>query len=345
MLGSARVRLAGLIAFNLAASAALLLAIEGLSRLVRPVDFPDPLITRVDDKWSDSRRYDPLLFWTMSPDIVRLNERKTNSLGLRGPEIPPKDPGEFRILSLGESTTYAGRLLYEETYSKRVEDLLGRVEGRSVRVINAGQPGHTLFQGLVYLRHRGLALEPDAVMIYFGYNDSLPVAFRAQRDAIAQTSGLTDRELYEQRRSLRYRLAYTLQRHSNLVRMISFTSGGKQGKVQMGRKPRVPENDRRRLLIELRELCRERGLRLIVLIPWYREYEGHVPLLRELAGADDVILIDLHAMLADAPKPRPSYFDDAMHPTSEGHRLMAEAIAGELRQALGTGRSPELGNR
>jgi lysophospholipase L1-like esterase len=339
------VRLARIIFFNLAASAALLLALEGLSRLIRPVDFPDPLVTRTDDKWSDSRRYDPLLFWTMSPDIVRSHEKKTNSLGLRGPEIPAKDPGEFRILSLGESTTYAGRLLYEETYSKRVEMLLGSVDGRSLRVINAGQPGYTLFQGVVYLRHRGLLLEPDAVMIYFGYNDSLPVAFRAQRDAMAQTSGVTDRELYEQRRSLRFRLVYALQRHSNLARMASFSFGGKRNKVQIGNMPRVPEEDRRRLLAELRALCRERGMRLIVLIPWYREYEAHVPLLRELAGADDIILIDLHARLADLPKPRTSYFDDAMHPNAEGHRLMAEAIAGELRRTLDDGMAPAPGSR
>jgi lysophospholipase L1-like esterase len=325
-------------------TAALLLALEGLSRLVRPVDFPDPLVTKYDEKWGKSRRYDPLLFWTMLPDIIR-NERKTNSLGLRGPEIPPKAPGEYRILSLGESTTYAGRLLYEETYSSQLENLLGQVEGRPVRVINAGQPGYTLFQGFVYLRHRGLALEPDAVMTYFGYNDALPVAFRAQRDAMAQTSGVTDRELYEQRRSLRYRLAYTLQRYSNLVRMISFSFGGKQSKVQIGSKPRVPEEDRRRLLRELRELCREQGLRLIVLVPWYREYDGHVAVLRELAGAEDVILIDLHALLADPPKPRERYFYDEMHPTAEGHRLIAEAIAAKLQRVLRTNASAELGNR
>jgi lysophospholipase L1-like esterase len=107
----------------------------------------------------------------------------------------------------------------------------------------------------------------------------------------------------------------------------------------------VPEEDRRLLLTELRELCRERGLQLIVLIPWYREYTGHVPLLRELEGADDVILIDLHAMLVGLPKPRESYFDDTMHPTSEGHRLMAEAIAGELRRTLRTASASEPGAR
>lgn len=337
-------RFAWILLVNVALSAALLLLLEGLSRLVHPVDFPDPLITKQDEKWADARRFDPLLFWTMAPDIVRSKEKKTNSLGLRGPEIPPKDPGEFRILSLGESTTYAARHLYEETYSKRVEDLLGRVDGKSVRVINAGQPGHTLFQGVVYLRHRGLALEPDAVMIYFGINDSLPVAFRAQRDAMAQTSGLTDRELYQQRRSLRYRIVYALQRHSNLVRMISF-SGAKQGQVQIGSKPRVPEEDRRGLLGELRALCREHGLRLIVLIPWYREHDDHVPLLRELAGAEDVILIDLHATLATLPKPRESYFYDPMHPTAEGHRLIAEAIAAKLKRVLVTAAPVEPASR
>ena len=45
----------------------------------------------------------------------------------------------------------------------------------------------------------GLGLEPDAIITYFGFNDSLKVAYRTVRDPRSdrKNAGLTDRELYE----------------------------------------------------------------------------------------------------------------------------------------------------
>jgi hypothetical protein len=56
---------------------------------------------------------DKELFWSLRPNLDQysddVQERvKTNSLGLRTSEVRSKLPQEFRILSLGESTTFGG---------------------------------------------------------------------------------------------------------------------------------------------------------------------------------------------------------------------------------------------
>ena len=94
------------VVFGLITTLGLLALLEGGSRLVRHVEYPpDPLMTREAPRWPERRQYDSLLFWTLRPNPED-PRWLTNSLGLRAPEIPPKPSDEFRILSLGESSTH-----------------------------------------------------------------------------------------------------------------------------------------------------------------------------------------------------------------------------------------------
>lgn len=310
---------------------ALFACIEAGSRLVAPVDVPKPLLVPHTSYWDGKILYDPLLFWRVRPHIVEGGERLTNSLGLRGPEIPAKRADEFRILSLGESTTFGRRLAHGETYSKLVEEQLQTVGGKKVRVINAGVPAYTLFQGVTYVLDRGLALDPDAVMTYFGYNDFIPVARRAfAGGAGGSKGGLTDREVLERRQALSFKLAYGLARHSNLFRLM--WNPGEDAVDFDPLKSRVPANDRRLLLAELRDVCRQQGLELVVVVPWYRAFERHAPLLREFAARNRVSIVDLPDLLQELAGDRARYFADRVHPNAEGHRVIASAIEARLRE-------------
>jgi len=319
------------------------LTLELGSRLAVPVAFPDPLITEARSDWELTREYDPLLFWRMQPGIERDGETLTNSLGLRGPEVEPKRPDEFRILSLGESTTFGIRLPYDETYSARLEAALGGLSNRPVRVVNAGVPGYSLFQGVTYLKYRGIGLEPNAVIVYFGYNDFLPVAYRRDRDVAAgwPGGGASDRELFESRSALSFRSIYAVAEHSNLARYLLFGGQSDRAVVADNSRPRVPGRDRRQLLTELRDFSDEHGLRLAIVIPWYREFEDHAPLLREFAAARKVLVVDLPRELESLPRPRPDYFVDSIHPSSEGHELIAGVLADQLVHAWGLDGSGE----
>jgi lysophospholipase L1-like esterase len=290
---------------------------------------PQPFITRDFERWVETRAHDPLLFWRLRPDVHLDGVPFTNNLGLRPPDVTAKAPGEFRVLSLGESSTFARHVLPSANYSALLEEHLQRASRRGVRVINAGVPGYTLFQGRVYLEHRGLGLDPDAVLLYFGFNDFLPVSTRQKRDASAgaESQALTDRELYDARERWWARAGSMLLEHSNLFRIVAAGESLRPEDVAPDySKRRVPDHDRRQVLEEVRALCEAEGLLLALAVPWYREFEEHAPLLREFAAAHDVPLIDLPKELHRLPRPRAEYFLDELHPTAEGHRAIAAVL-------------------
>jgi len=98
-------------------------------------------------------------------------EVRINSLGLRGPEIertPP--PGRTRILAIGDSMTFGYYLEEDETWPARLQARL-RDRGLDVEVVNAGCGGWTIDSETPFLLERGLALEPDRVLLAFYAND------------------------------------------------------------------------------------------------------------------------------------------------------------------------------
>jgi hypothetical protein len=99
---------------------------------------------------------------------------RTNRLGLRGPEIPPKQAGELRVLALGNSFVEGWGVEESQTFASVAgATLLASIKAadpsRSVSMINAGISGYGAAQ--VYLNAQRLipALEPDiVVMAYIG---------------------------------------------------------------------------------------------------------------------------------------------------------------------------------
>lgn len=101
-------------------------------------------------------------------------EMRTNSLGLRSPEIDPvKKPGVVRIAVIGASTVmgaYTAR--NEDTFAMRLGKLLGETYPRlHFEVINAGIAGYGLIEQSQMLEKIVLPLAPDVVIVYPGFND------------------------------------------------------------------------------------------------------------------------------------------------------------------------------
>lgn len=118
---------------------------------------------------------DESLYWVPKPN----QEVKTkiggypvtvNSQGTRGPEFEvPKPEGVFRILSIGDSRAFGWGLPEEKTYAKLLESKLnssvGSDLGIRVEVINAGVNAWSYPQFKMFLKERGLAYEPDVVIV------------------------------------------------------------------------------------------------------------------------------------------------------------------------------------
>lgn len=94
-----------------------------------------------------------------------------NSSGFRGPEVFQSKP-DYRILALGNSCTFGWGISLEYTWTERLRKKLDkRYQNSKHEVINAGVPAYTSFQGKKYLFEELMVLEPDAVIITFGWND------------------------------------------------------------------------------------------------------------------------------------------------------------------------------
>ena len=85
---------------------------------------------------------DAELFWSLRPNLNATYKGArvtTNRLGLRSPEARPKGDYEFRILSLGESSTFGSGVSNDQTYTALIPRYLQDADpGRVFTAFNAG---------------------------------------------------------------------------------------------------------------------------------------------------------------------------------------------------------------
>ena len=309
-------------------------------------------------------RPDRELFWSLKPDTHttwRNTQVTINHQGTRGAEIAPKRPGELRILSLGESTTFGVNVSDDQTYSADLESLLRAAHpDRPITVINAGASAYSSFQSLLFLQERGLAMQPDVVLFYHEVNDYLPSSLR---DASNNEVGavMTDRELYESRGQ---RLHRAMMEWSALYRWASYAAA--QARIRKFDRPgadnplvtiglpgyelpklltptqgasataapanekalgrRVTEEERQANLERLLAITREHGIQLVLLHPSYRDSTPHECLLTRFAAEHQVLMFETFPSLHPAGVPPRSIFTDAWHPNAEAHGWLAKDL-------------------
>jgi lysophospholipase L1-like esterase len=98
---------------------------------------------------------------------------RINTLGFRGPEISREKGNHYRIVALGESTTFGATLRSEDRPWPEVleERIASEFEcEQPIQIVNAGKPGWTLANNLASLRSDIFPLDPDLIVSYHGYN-------------------------------------------------------------------------------------------------------------------------------------------------------------------------------
>ena len=231
----------------------------------------------------------------------------TNELGLRGSAL--RGDGAMRILALGDSCTWGWKVNQDESYPAVLQTLLDQAGLRHrYEVINAGAPGYTSYQGLLFFRERLLALKPAIVIIAFGFNDSAP-------------NGDVELQLDRMRRVMPIiRLDDFLVLHSQLYRYLRWKTY--QRTVQM-LPVRVPPEKYRRNLEQMVSLAREHGAKVLLLrfSPQGPLQAKYLPILQQVATEMAVPVVTYEG-------PRL----DIVHPTAAGYQKFAAEILQRLEQ-------------
>lgn len=208
--------------------------------------------------------------------------------------------GAHTLVVFGDSVTAprASVKVYADVLS---EELL--FKGEKVGVLNAGVPGNTTAQALKRLETDVLQKRPDTVVMLFGINDSALDVWKNPPATAARVP------LAEYRANLKSCVASTKASGARVVLMTSNPLFWTETTRRLyGKPPYNPEDPD--------------GFNLLL-----RDYAA---VLRDLALEEKVALVDLFELFKSVPGAAPGkmgrLIPDGMHPNSEGHFLIAEAL-------------------
>ncbi len=269
---------------------------------------------------------DAELFWTLPRDVDG-----TNSLGFAGPEPAlPKAAGTWRALFLGDSCFWQGHP--QEWPALAVAELAG-ASARALECVNLSLAGYSTLQGLRVAERHGLSLEPDLVVVGYGWNDHW----------LAHGSD-------DAHKVIRPRFE-RLHRSSRLVQALaSLTADGSERVLDV---PRVSPEDYDANLTRIVRLFRSSSIPVVLVtapsthdlrVPEYllkfrfgasaegivRSHERYVQATREVAQREGVPLLDLAMEVRAHPEREAWFLADGIHFTEAGRR----AIAGRFVQRL-----------
>jgi lysophospholipase L1-like esterase len=264
-----------------------------------------------------------------------------------------REPDETRILCLGGSTTEGGNPEgLVGSYPYLLEQLLEERAGRAFQVMNAGMSGWTSAEMLAswFLCLQDFA--PDVLVLHEGVNDLEP---RFRRDFRADYTHWRRPFVDPRVRGIERLLV-----RSELYLFARFRGAGVPTIVQLtstpmrpGLEPRLEPETSAPFVRNLRSIARDargRGARVVLMtMPHQPDYAGsrpdlwvdglqeHNALVRELAAAESLDLVDAAAVFAERADELGKEFIDLVHVQPAGNRAKAELLADFLLAGDGSG--------
>ena len=313
-----------------------LLLIEGVLRIASPVGglLQGQPEETMDGSEAIMMHGNPFLLWELSPGQrtqaggeVTINDNGFRDRDRSAPQRP-------RALVLGDSSVYGFGVSGSEVFTTLLEEEL------QADIINGGVPGYSTTQALNFLWGRGLALDPDLLIVAALWSDnnfdSFVDAERLRRYAVWRRTGQASIQ--------------GVLEHSAIYRSLEFAMKKEQSQTVswMGLRRQTPSGNRRvpiqTYAENLAEFCtvmadRDGGV-VFVVLPNRHDVEGGIAVppwvpyrtvMRRTAKACDAPIVELPEEFRAAGQP--FLFFDEMHPSVPGHQLMAKAIADTLRSA------------
>jgi lysophospholipase L1-like esterase len=272
---------------------------------------------------------DPNLSFVHEPNthaFLMGQDVRINSLGLRDREFSPaKPPGVYRILVLGDSTTFGWGVSLDDTASKILERELNAHPPPAYQrfeVINAGTGNYDTVQEVELYKTQGRELHPDLVILVYFINDPEPVPRQ-------RSIWLIDRS---------YLVAFLTNRLDGVLRKTGTRPGWKAYYASLYEDDQPGFQACKAALLDLAATTREEHVKLFVaLLPELHEINQEYPFTAEHQKIKDVLaptgvpVLDLiDGLKGHGPEETlwVTKLDD--HPSGKANTL----IAAQLRQAI-----------
>ncbi|MEW6742024.1 MAG: GDSL-type esterase/lipase family protein [Planctomycetota bacterium] len=317
------------------ASSGVLFVAFGL--LIAPRLMPDP-VTQANTiayfEWHGKRLPRDLL-WYLHPLCRRWNDYLANR-SFRGRSVRLWEEGARpRIVCLGTSSTWGHGFAPAERaeYPAQLEDLLAERSGAAqAEVINAAIPGSGGSRLLLFFRDQLLLYQPDIVTVSLRFNDSALLA-QADESAYFQRISAPDfeRPIWHH---LRERFKLWLGKRRYLERRTD-------GRFELVPGEEWPEARQciksfARLLADFSQVCRKNSIRLLFVVEPCRErrilLDELGAIMREKGLELGVPVLDLDSDFAGGLAGTLFLPGDPVHPSREGHALIARRLADKLRE-------------
>lgn len=240
------------------------------------------------------------------------------------PLEPKKSKDIFRIVCLGDSSTIGDGVEAGQTYCAQLENILAeKWPAKKVEAYNCGFYGYSSYQGRTLMEKYYSVLQPDAVVFYFGANDAVFAPLREDKDwqkvppwALEMNQTLYDNSQF-------YRLLRNINVRYVLQAMVHPFNSNKRN---LFHRQRVRIEDFFANL-QATEKLSEKGGGKVYIVP-YLSLAGEE--LIHAAYFDRYShdrMIDLEPAFLKIIKQGRSPFVDGIHPSPEGHKIIAQMLS------------------
>lgn len=262
---------------------------------------------------------------------------ETNSLGLRGPDIPLAKPADvYRIAVIGDSFAVGSGVAYEDSYAALLEANYDATQqlppGHRIEVVNAALPGIPTQQVVGRLERLGLRYHPDLIVYGYTLNDIEGEAYRVStRPEFTNPFYFYDSPLYllrvlgprwsAVRGLMKAEGSYTFELHDNY-----FDNPKAWAAVGAG-------------LDRLAEIGNERGVCVVLLIHTHlyalgalHPFASEYALVAEAGRKRGFHVVESFAGF-EGIEDRSLWVNPAnSHPNARGHQILYEVLADGLRE-------------
>ncbi|MEP6819776.1 MAG: SGNH/GDSL hydrolase family protein [bacterium] len=298
-----------------------------------------------DAKQSGIFEGDPLLLWRLKPNLDHavwdFTVLSTNTDHLRSQHpresLPPKQPGAVRIVCLGDSVTFGYRVPvvwpdkpteYDPEWLPfpmlLEQQLRAANPNRQLDVVMMAVPGYTSHQGLAWLRRDIDKLQPDLVVVSFGWNDA-SLSDVPDREAIRTTwYAVGVRRLIDSSQAFAHATDWLRSKRSV------------DPKTRVRPTSRVSQQEYLNNMLAIESLARQRGAAVIVLAAPYRDHSSEAPeanlmlqyrvALGTTMRQRGIPFLEIRELTEDAYPANEGWFGERIHPNHMGHRLIASEL-------------------